>query len=175
MNLINDWVRFTWDLTALPAFTSELPEHYQVGQLTSSDEKELRKVVSSSFVLDPTWNPAMNEVMQIVDASLDRAFASGEKSVCLALRHGLRIIGASVLSLEPESESNLSPGPCILVEYRNRGFGTRLLEHSLQTLRDAGLPRAIAITRASAPVAKFLYPKYNGVALPAEVAPLLAA
>jgi ribosomal protein S18 acetylase RimI-like enzyme len=63
----------------------------------------------------------------------------------------------------------------MLVEYRNRGFGTRLLEHSLQTLRDAGLSRAIAITRGSAPVAKFLYPKYHGIALPAEVAPLLAA
>jgi hypothetical protein len=175
MNLINDWVRFTWDLTTLPAFETELPEHYQVGQLTGSDEKELRKVISSSFVLDPTWNPAMNEVTQIVGASLDRAFQSADTSVCLALRHGLRIIGASVLSLDPESESNLSPGPCVLVEYRNRGFGTRLLEHSLRALRDAGLARAIALTRGSAPVAKFLYPKYQGVALPAEVAPLLAA
>ena len=57
MNLSN-WIRFRWDLTQLPKFDFELPEHYEIGAATAEDETELRKVISSSFVLDPTWNPA---------------------------------------------------------------------------------------------------------------------
>jgi ribosomal protein S18 acetylase RimI-like enzyme len=61
------------------------------------------------------------------------------------------------------------------MEYRNRGFGTSLLESSLKSLRDAGLSRATAIARENAPVAKFLYRKFDGVAEPADIAQLLAA
>ena len=44
------------------------------------------------------------------------------------------------------------------MEYRNRGFGTRLLEQSLTRLRESGLKEAIGIAHEKAPVAKFLYP-----------------
>jgi GNAT superfamily N-acetyltransferase len=67
------------------------------------------------------------------------------------------------------------PGPCVLVEYRNRGFGTGLLKHSLQALREAGVTRAVAVSKENAPVAKFLYPKFNGVLTPGDHTPLLAA
>ena len=173
MKLLN-WVRFTWDLSKLPPIVSELPGHYQIALATKEDENELRKVFSSSFVLDPIWNPAMREVMLTIQAWLDHAFAS-EKSMCLALRHGSRIIGASVLSLDPGADNHLAPGPCILMEYRNRGFGTRLLESSLKSLREAGLLSAIGIARENGPVARFLYTKFGGVPAPADLMPLLAA
>ena len=167
------WVHFTWDLTKLPPFEVQVPEHYQITPITKEDEAELRKVVIASFVLDPAWNPAMQEVKRKIDMWFGRAFDS--TSICLALRHGLRIIGGSVLSLDPNAENNLAPGPCILMEYRNRGFGTRLLESSLTLLREAGLSRAMAIARENGPVAKFLYPKFHGIVTPVEITPLLAA
>ncbi len=173
MKLLN-WVRFTWDLAKLPPIVSELPEHYQIAPATKEDENELRKVFSSSFVLDPIWNPAMQEVMPTIQSWLNHAFVS-EKSMCLALRHGSRIIGASVLSLDPEADNHLAPGPCILMEYRNRDFGTRLLESSLKSLREAGVLSATGIAREDAPVARFLYTKFGGVSAPAEFMPLLAA
>jgi Acetyltransferase (GNAT) family len=173
MRLLN-WVHFTWDLTKLPMLDSQMPEHYQIAPIVKEDETELRKVVTTSFLLDPAWNPAMQEVKRKIDLWLGRAFES-QTSTCLALRHGLRIIGAAVLSFDPDAENNLAPGPCILMEYRNRGFGTRLLESSLTFLREAGLSRAIAIARENAPVARFLYPKFHGIATPAEIRPLLAA
>jgi hypothetical protein len=172
MKLLN-WIRFTWDLTKLPSVGLQLPEHYQVAPATGDDEKELRKVFSSSFLLDPTWNPAIGEAMQTIQSWLDSAFAS-DTSTCLALRHGVRIIGAAVLSLDPAADNHLAPGPCILTEYRNRSFGTRLLENSLKLLRDAGLARATAIAPDHAPVAKFLYPKCNALVTP-HIARLLAA
>ena len=166
----NDWIRFTWDLPALSLSEPALPEHYQIAPATAEDEKEMRKVISSSLTLDPTWNPAMQEVMQTIDGWL--AVASGtDKSVFLALRHGLRIIGAAVISLDPTAENHLLPGPCIMMEYRNRGFGTQLLERSLASLRSAGLVRASAIGRANSPVTKFLYTKFRSTTAPHEISP----
>ena len=68
-------------------------------------------------------------------AGLSARSRSGQTGVCLALRHGLRIIGADVLVADPARENHLTPGPCILMEYRNRGFGTALLGESLRQLR----------------------------------------
>ena len=168
------WVQFTWDLTALPQGVSDLPEHYQIAPATADDEKELRRVVTSSFALDPEWNTTMQEVMQTVEGWLESTVPA-EPNGCLVLRHGTRIIGGSVLSLAPDAANHLSPGPCVLMEYRNRGFGTHLLGRSLAMLRDHGLTRAIAVAKENSPVTKFLYTKFNGVVSGHHTSPLLAA
>lgn len=173
MKLLN-WVRFTWDLTNLPSLITDLPEHYQIGPANEPDQTELRKVFSSSFVLDPIWNPAVHDVMRTVSTWLDRAFLS-DLNGCLVLRHGQRIIGASVLSFDVDAGSHLAPGPSIMMEYRNRGLGTLLFERSLKSLREAGLVRARGIARENAPVARFLYPKFGGIPEPTDSMPRLAA
>jgi ribosomal protein S18 acetylase RimI-like enzyme len=173
MKLIN-WVQFTWDLTALPRSVSELPEHYQISRATADDEKELRRVVTASFALDPDWNTTMQEVMQAVESWLDATLAA-DTNGCLVLRHGSRIIGGSLLSLDENAANHLSPGPCVLMEYRNRGFGTHLLARSLAALRDSGVTRATGLAKENSPVTKFLYTKFNGVASPGDPSPLLAA
>jgi len=171
---LSNWICFRWDLTKLPQFEAALPEHYEIGPATAEDEAELRKIISSSFVLDPAWNPATQEVMEAIEPWLEKAFTS-PSTTCLALRHGLRIIGAAVVLHEPEAEVHLAPGPCISTEYRNRGFGTRLLEQSLAKLRDAGLKEAIGIAKENAPVTKFLYTKFNGTPSPYDPKPLVTA
>jgi GNAT superfamily N-acetyltransferase len=167
------WVRFTWDLTKLPSQDVRLPQHYEIAATTAEDEKLLRKVFSSSFLLDPSWNSAIGEAMQIIQSRLDAALAS-DQFTCLALRHGPRIIGAVLLGLDENAEDQLSLGPSILPEYRNRGFGTRLLESSLIWLREAGLTNASGMALDYAPVAKFLYPKFDGMIVRAETPELLA-
>lgn len=173
MKLIN-WVQFTWDLSEVPAAGSSLPEHYEITAASADDEKELRRVITSSFALDPEWNPTMQEVMQTIDGWLAEALQP-QLNTAIVLRHGLRIIGASVLSIHPDRDNHLSPGPCILMEYRNRGLGTTLLERSLQTLREAGFSRVNGIAKENSPVTKFLYTKFGGSASPYEFAPLVAA
>jgi GNAT superfamily N-acetyltransferase len=174
------WVRFTWNLMELSSSNLPLPAHYQIAPVTPEDERELRKVYSSSFLLDPIWNPVIGEVMHGIQSRLDNIFPSANStssanSACLALRHGARIIGAAVLSLESDAEDHLAPGPCILTEYRNRGFGTLLLAHSLRLLREAGLARATSLAPDYVPASKFLYPKFNSVLSPVEIVPSLAA
>lgn len=171
---LSNWIRFTWDLTQLPPLENPLPEHYEIGTATAEDEKELRKIVSSCFVLDPTWSPELQDVMEKIEAWLDRAFASSGCTL-LALRHGSRIIGASVISADAAAEMHLIPGPCISMEYRNRGFGTRLLERSLFHLREAGLQQAAGVAKENVPVTKFLYTKFNSQASPYTFTPLVPA
>lgn len=173
MKLFN-WVQFAWNLSTFDDVDLHLPAHYQIAPAKKDDEKEVRKVFATAFLLDPTWNPAIRETMQTIQPWLDRAFAS-EAPTCLVLRHGLRIIGAVALSTDPNADNHLAPGPSVLMEYRNRGFGTALLKASLKVLHDGGVARALTITRPNAPVTRFLYPKFGGIALDAKPADLLAA
>jgi hypothetical protein len=173
MKLI-EWVRFSWDFGKLPALDLKLPQHYTIEAAGAENEKELREVISRCFRLDPVWSPALHQTLAMIESWVGRALQS-DRHLCLALRHGARIIGGSVLSLDPASQNHLSPGPCISIEYRNRGFGSRLLEHSFNALRDAEMTRAVALTRVNTSVARFLYPKFHGIATPLDHTPLLAA
>lgn len=168
------WVRFTWDLATLPETPGAVPTHYQISRATPEDDAAVHKVFSASFLLDPVWSPAIGDVMRKVQNWLNHALESDEKFV-VALRHGSRIIGAALLHLRTDVEDQLAPGPTICLEYRNRGFGTLLLEHSLRTLRDAGLKQASSITRDLSPAAKFVYPKFGGIANPLDRSILAAA
>jgi GNAT superfamily N-acetyltransferase len=162
------WVRFTWELDKLPTLGAALPAHYSMSAANRADEKELRTVIGRSFVQDASWGDAIHEVNSMLDGWLERAFEPEKGGICLALRHGLRMIGASILIPDAADGNHLTPGPCVLMEYRNRGLGTALLGESLRQLREAGLSRAAALTKNNAPVAKFLYPKFEGAVTPGD-------
>ena len=168
------WVRFTWDLDKLPPLGIALPEHYHCAAATRADEVELRAVITRAFAHDNSWGGAIHEINGMIDGWLERAFENENSGLCLGLRHGLRIIGATILIPDGAADNHLSPGPCVLMEYRNRGLGTALLGESLRQLREAGLTRVGARARSSSLVAKFLYPKFNGTLTPDDT-PLLAA
>jgi GNAT superfamily N-acetyltransferase len=173
MKLVH-WVRFTWDLEQLPRFNPVLPDHYHFATATLADEKELRAVIARSFAQDTSWGDAIHEVDGMIDGWLGRAFAPEGNGIYLALRHGLRIIGASILRPDQRMEDHLTPGPCVLMEYRNRGFGAALLEESLRQLQAAGLTSGSALTKSNGPVTKSLYPKFHGTSTPVDM-PLVAA
>lgn len=170
------WLRFTWDLTNLPPVPTSPPEHYEIAQATAEDAVGLRKIFSSSFMLDPTWSPDIAKILPLIQMTLDRALGDDDRKICLALRHGTRIIGGAGLLLDAKIDNHLSPGPTVSLEYRNRGFGSLLLEHTLHALRDSGLSVASGITRENSPAARFLYPKFGGIATVAELnSPIVAA
>lgn len=165
---ITTWVSFHWDLlTESPA--GRTPSHYCL-EPDNEAGSELRGVIAKSLALDPSWNPTLHEVSATIEGAIRRASNSPELT-WLALRHGPRAIGA--ILLDPSAPEQFVVGPCVLMEYRNRGFGTLLLGHALCRLREKGVLRPCAVTREGAPVARFLYPKFGGVASP--IAPLLAA
>jgi GNAT superfamily N-acetyltransferase len=173
MKLVH-WVRFNWDLEKLPASGLSLPAHYHFAPACEADESEVRTVITRSFAHDSSWGEAIHEVNGLIDGWLSCAFGEEPSAQCLTLRHGLRIIGAAVLNRDPTSENHLSPGPCVLLEYRNRGLGVALLGESLRLLREAGITQVRARAKINSPVARFLYPKFNGTPAPDDT-PMLAA
>lgn len=172
------WVRFTWELDRLPVEPVPLASRYAVRPAARAERDAVWKVVSDSLALDPSWNPTFGELRPLLRAYVDEAFDVQQQQFdasCLALTHGARVIGVSVFTTEPDAENHLLSGPCVFIEYRNRGLGTCLLDRTLRELRDAGLTRAHGVTKPGAPAARFVYPKLAGAtAQPFELEALLA-
>src|SRR5438105_11350820 len=108
----------------LPAVAT--PRQYRLSLVKAAEREQLQAVIEKSFVLDPGWNAALHMIDAQVKSSIAAAFDS-ESANWLALQHGARIVGGTLLMTDPGAPAQLLPGPCILMEYRNRGLGTLLL------------------------------------------------
>lgn len=164
---LTNWTKFLWDLRNFDAPKSDLPSHYVIRRAARNEEEVVRKAIFSAFSLDSDWSDSLNRIWPTLNEQIGETFNAKEPK-CLVLTHGTRIIGASILSTDPEATYQVVSGPCILVEYRNRGLGTVLLAASLTFLREAGLDYAGGITKKNIPAAKFVYHKFGGRGEPYE-------
>jgi len=130
--------------------------------------EEVLKVILLSLSMDSSWNDSLAAAEQYLRAEVGRIF-NAENPLCLVLPKGNRIIAASLLDASPEAESHLISGPCVLMEYRNRGIGSRLLHASLAELGERGIPLASGITRARTVAATHVYPKFGGSGEPSTL------
>jgi ribosomal protein S18 acetylase RimI-like enzyme len=166
------WKRFTWQLSKLPPLEQTLPAHFIVRAAAREEAKAVAHVVLTSFSLDSTWSDTLNLFRDRLEMQLDLAF-NRESTPALVITHGPRIIAASVLNTDVDADSHLISGPCVLSEYGNRGLGTALLHASLRQLREAGLERAVAITKENTTACKFVYRKFGADGAPCEYVPAL--
>lgn len=171
---LDNWLKFLWDLRAFEAPATELPSHYVIRRAARNEEEIVSKAIFSAFSLDSDWSDSLNRIWPTLSEQIVDAFKSKDPK-CLVLTHGTRVIGASLLSTEPDAAYQVVSGPCILVEYRNRGLGSILLASSLTLLREAGLETAVGITKKTIPAAKFVYHKFGGRSEPYETEPDLVA
>lgn len=159
--MANDWQRFRWNLkndlgTSYPdvspfVFRTALPD----------EGEAVMQVVASALMMERAWTGGKGEFARDLERHCLAAFEL-EPPACVVVQHGGRIIGASVLCLEPGADLNIVSGPCVLHEYRSRGLGTALLHRSLERLKSEGLPEATALGRTNSTVARFLYGKFGG-------------
>src|SRR5207248_6619867 len=140
------WVNFVWDLTGNELQAMTTPRQYRLSLVKAAEREQLQGVIEKSFALDPGWNAALRMIDAQVKSSIAAAFDS-ESANWLALQHGARIVGGTLLMTNPDAPAQLVPGPCILMEYRNRGLGTLLLCSAFQHLRDSWLILAWSNTR----------------------------
>lgn len=172
------WTRFSWDLNGFTPVYSAIDKRYSIREATSEDEKAVRTVVLSTFTLDSHWNFVLRHFRDQLDASLDLVFGGkgdGLRMPCLVVTHGSRIIGASALTTWREAENHLLTGPCISIEYRNRGLGTALLAQSLLYLKQSDIKVAHGATRQGTPTEKFLYKKFEAISAPYDHLPASVA
>jgi len=162
------WKRFSWDLTRLAAESLANGSPYPIREATPEDEEGVRKLVMSAFTLDSDWNYILSDIRGRLEESLDRVFNSKQTAStrALVLTHGTRIVGVSALNPEPDADNHLLTGPCIPIEYRNRGLATALLAQSLLALQNAGLTMAHGITLENGPTAESVYPKFDSTQAP---------
>jgi len=157
------WLRFSWKTSgigALPAVGGDLIRH-----ATRDEGEEVLRVILLSLSMDSAWNDSLAAAEQYLKAEVARIF-NGEDPLCLVLPKGNRLIAVSLLDPTPEAASHLVGGPAVLMEYRNRGLGTRLLHASHTELGVRGVSVASGITRARTVAATHVYPKFGGVAEP---------
>lgn len=164
------WRRFTWELAKLPPLDNRLPAYFTFREAARDECKVVRAMVMTSFALDSAWSDALKVFRERMEAQIETVFQR-ESVPAIVVTHGVRIIAASVLSTEADTENNLVSGPCVLSEYCNRGIGTALLHHSLRQLRSAGLERAQGITKENVPACKFVYSKFGSTSLACDYEP----
>ena len=167
------WRRFIWQLAKLPPATALLPTHYTLRSATREEEKAVQQVIFSAFSLDSSWSDALHTFREPLEAQIEAAFAH-ESSPGVVICHGQRIIAASAITTNSDAESHLLSGPCVLMEYRNRGLGTALLHYSLKQLREAGLDQACGVSKDNVVASKFIYTKFGSVSAPCDFEPSLA-
>jgi GNAT superfamily N-acetyltransferase len=155
------WVRFEWDLSKGGVPVPSIPP-LAMSIAVPEDKETVLKVVLTAFELDSAWGDVMRRVEKGMKGHIRSVFEPAEPN-CIVVKHGARIIGASLLTLDPEAENHLLSGPMILHEYRNRGVGSGLLAASLEHLRSRGVLKVRGITRANSVVERFIYPKFSGV------------
>jgi ribosomal protein S18 acetylase RimI-like enzyme len=166
------WKRFTWDLTQLPA-TESAPLHpYTVRAAFGDDSEAVAKIILSAFTLDPAWSDTFANIREWLSNQIVAAFER-EAAPAVVISHGQRIIAASAMSTDVEADTHLISGPCVSMEYRNRGLGTALLYHTLSQLRQAGLRKVQGITKDGISATKFVYPKFSSTAEDYEFHPEL--
>jgi len=165
------WLCFEWQTHNLPDVSS-LVAPLVVRAAKKSDFEAVAKVLKSAFSADSAWGDVNRSVAVKLAAATEEVF-SEEEPHCVVIVHGTRIIGASLLDVGAEAPNHLLSGPCILHEYRNRGLASALLAASLDHLCQNGIQLARGITRANSLAARFVYPKFGGVAHPLETDPLL--
>ncbi len=175
--MANDWQRFHWDLDKTLDASRPVMPPFVFRAAAADDLDAVLKVVSSALLMERAWVGSATEFSRDLEKRCEQAIA-GESPACVVVQHGARVIGASVLDLAEDAEFHLITGPCILHEYRSRGFGSALLQQSLERLLKEGLRRATAFARVNSTAARFVYPKFGGVAEPLPTpseAPRLAA
>jgi len=156
------WIRFTWQSAGIGA----APEGADlIRPATREEGGDVLKIFLLALSMDSAWNDSLALAEQHLKAEVGRLF-NGTEPLCLVIPKGNRIIAASLMDPTPEASSHLVSGPAVLMEYRNRGIGSRLLHASLNTLREAGLETASGVTRGRSVASRHVYPKFGGIGAP---------
>lgn len=156
-------VRFSWKLPVSSPDAADIPAPFKLRQADKQELDDALKVIQSSYNLDPEWSGGGRHLRDQVLPGVHRSFE--ESPHCLFVQHGNRVIAASAYDPDPADGIHLVSGPCVFLEYRNRGIGAALLRATLEALHTFGLKEASGQTRPNSPAAKFLLTKFGGVAV----------
>lgn len=152
--------KFQWKLDSVPSDAGVVPLPFTLRTAAEQELEEAINVIQASYNLDHQWSGCARYIDNIVVLAVEQIFKAD--CTCLFVQHGNRVIAASAYSLDPINGVNLVSGPCVYMEYRNRGIGGALLGATLLALRDLGVKEAIGQALPGSPAAKYLCSKFSG-------------
>jgi hypothetical protein len=152
--------KFQWKLDAIPSEAAVMNSPFTVRSAAEQELEEAASVIQASYNLDHQWSGCARYIDNIVLPAVAEIFKGD--CTCLFVQHGNRIIAASAFSVEPINGVNLVSGPCVFMEYRNRGIGGSLLGATLLALREFGVTEAVGQALPNSPAAKYLCTKFGG-------------
>jgi GNAT superfamily N-acetyltransferase len=152
------WLRFAWNTSVLV----NAPEGADlIRRATREEGEEVLRVLLLSLSMDSAWNDSFAQAEHYLTEAVARLFNTTDP-LCLVIPKGNRMIAASLIDPSSETAFHLVSGPCVLMEYRNRGIGSRLLHASLAALAEAGVTNPNGITRDKTVASKYVFPKFGG-------------
>lgn len=160
------WISYRWDLVALDASATATLAPYAFAAAHTDDHEATLRAIQSATKLENSigrWD-SERELTRLIERAFDPA-----EPECVVVRHGTRIIAASVLNLTDTALPTFITGPTVLHEYRNRGIGSMLLLASLLHLKDRGEKTATACAAPGSIAARFVYPKFGGTPTSTEI------
>jgi GNAT superfamily N-acetyltransferase len=155
----NLWKSYSWQASALSGFPVSGADLLRPA--TREEGEEILDVIMLAVSMDSAWNDSLSLMEKFFRASIARLF-NAEEPACLVVPKGNRIVAASLLDPDADAVIQLVSGPAVLMEYRNRGIGTRLLHASITALRDRGISKVSALTRSNSIADRYVYPKFGG-------------
>lgn len=159
------WLRFFWQTAKLPPALATTEGGDLIRHATREEGEDVLKVILLSLSMDAAWNGFYAQAEGYLRVAIGRLF-NAEEPLCLVIPKGNRLIAASLLDPNPDAASNLISGPSVLMEYRNRGIGSRLLHSSLTSLHEKGLATVTGITRKKSVAALHVYSKFGSISEP---------
>lgn len=156
-------MQFGWKLANFPADNGSELDPYTFRRANAEEAPIVERTILAAFSQDSGWSDDTRVFVESLESKIETAFEN-DPPLCVVAQHGSRIIGASLLTSAVDAPNHLLSGPCILHEYRSRGIGSALLHASLMALRDGGLAVAHGMAPMRSPAAKYVYPKFGGVA-----------
>lgn len=157
------WMQFRWKLENFPAANGSELDPYTFRRADPDETLTVERTIITAFSQDSGWSDDPRIFLDSLESKMETAFENAPP-LCVVVQHGSRIIGASLLTATTDAPNHLLTGPCILHEYRSRGIGSALLHASLMTLRESGMDVARALAPQRSPSAKYVYPKFGGLA-----------
>ena len=154
------WVRFSWQTASIG---SAPVGDDLIRPATREEGEDVLRVLLLALSMDAAWNDFFIRAEHYLREAVGRIF-NAEDPLCLVIPKGKRLLAASLLDPSAEAPFHLVSGPSVLMEYHNRGIGSRLLHASLSELRGRGLDTATGITRDKTITARHVYPKFGGKA-----------
>jgi hypothetical protein len=104
------WTQFVWNLDFLPESFSKLPQPLALREASKADFPGIQEVVRLSFSFDVAWSGSYRYWQDNLSRRITRC-ASKSSVPGLVIAHGNRIIAASVLDSDADSDHHLVTGP----------------------------------------------------------------